>query len=73
MLPDRIGRPDDSKARQKQNLSEAEAIQTALGEALDKGIGADRAIHCLLARGIEPPVYALMDFSLKASRRSLDG
>ena len=45
MLPDRIGRSDDRKAHQEQNLREAEAIQTALGEALDKGIGADRAIH----------------------------
>ena len=45
MFPDRIGRTDDRKAHQYQNLREAEAIQTALGEALDKGIGADRAIH----------------------------
>ena len=45
MLPDRIGRADHRKPRQQQNLREAEAIQTTLGEALDKGLGADRAIH----------------------------
>ena len=47
-------------------------MQTAFGEAFDEGIGADRAIHCLLAGDIQPPVYAFMDFSLKALRSSLD-
>ena len=49
MLPDRIGRNDHRKAHEQQDLREAEAIKTALGEALDKGIGADGAIHLLLA------------------------
>ena len=64
MLPDCIGRPDDRKARQQQNLREAEAIQTALAEALDKGIGADRAIHKLLSGNIKLPVYAHMGVAL---------
>ena len=45
MLPDGVGRNDHRKAHQQQDLREAEAIKTARGEALDKGIGADRAIH----------------------------
>ena len=73
MLPDRIGRANDRKAHQEQNLREAEAIQTALGEALDKGIGADRAIHWLLAGCIESPVYALLCISLKAMRGTQHG
>ena len=45
MLPDGIGRADNRKAHQQQDLCEAEPVQAAFGEALDKGIGADRAIH----------------------------
>ena len=73
MLPDGIGRTSHHKARQQQDLCEAEAIETTLGEALDKGIGTDGAIHYLLAVGIKPPVYAFMDFSLKPKRETLDG
>ncbi len=49
MLPDGVGRADDRKAYQQQDLCEAEPVQAAFGEALDKGIGADGAIHLLLA------------------------
>ena len=64
MLPDRIGRPDDPKAHQEQNLREAETIQTALGEAFDEGIGADRAIHRYRVLNIQPLVYAFIDRAL---------
>ena len=64
MLPDRIGRPDDPKAHQEQNLREAETIQTALGEAFDEGIGADRAIHREHVLNIQPLVYAFIDLPL---------
>ena len=36
MLPDGIGRPDYRQTHQKQNLRGVKAIQTTLGEALDK-------------------------------------
>ena len=64
MLPDRIGRPDDPKAHQEQNLREAETIQTALGKAFDEGIGADRTIHRWQVLNIQPIVYAFIDLPL---------
>ena len=61
MLPDRIGRNDHRKTHQQQDLREAEAIKTALGEALDKGIGADWAFHGSPALAVQGLVYALID------------
>ena len=72
MLPDRVDRAEHRKAHQQQNLREAEAVQTTLGEALNEGIGADRAIHYLLAGAIKPPVYAVMQFFLKAKHSDPD-
>ena len=76
MLPDRIGRNDHRKAHQQQDLREAEAIKTALGEALDKRIGADWAFHGSPALAVQGLVYALIDgrnqlpFSLAESESS---
>jgi hypothetical protein len=61
MLPDRIGRNDHRKANQQQDLREAEAIKTALGEALDKRIGCDWAFHGSPALAVQGLVYALID------------
>ena len=65
MLPDRIGRNDHRKAHQQQDLREAEAIKTALGETLDKRIGADWAFHGSPALAVQGLVYALIDPSLR--------
>ena len=61
MLPDRIGRNDHRKAHQQQDLREAEAIKTALGETLDKRIGADWTFHGSPALAVRGLVYALID------------
>ena len=61
VLPNRVPHAQHDESREKQQLCAAQAIQAALGESLNEGVGADRACHSGCARskkslpGVPPP------------------
>ena len=50
VLPNRVPHAQHDESREEQQLCAAQAIQAALGESFNEGVGADRACHQGCAR-----------------------